>query len=264
MLERSGTAKSVRWWAIATSALIVVLAGGAWLASDGERGDVARVNPSAAAGTPHPNPQASTPHPPSPFGDAVPVVGPDRLPADGSPAMAAAPAPLAELPPAGLSLEQWQQLRESLKDHPDRDGEIRRVAEYMAYNQTLDRFRLEKAQRADAAQQARLRELATTLDAGLDARLERSEISGAEARVLKIALLETLESDLTLRQARLEDWTRQHEVTQPQVSDPRDAEYERQQAAIVAAWYALPAEQRDAAQLQAQLEALRERIFGQP
>jgi uncharacterized protein involved in exopolysaccharide biosynthesis len=46
--------------------------------------------------------------------------------------------------------------------------------------------------------------------------------------------------------------------------DAREAEFARRQAALVAAWQALPPAQRDAQRLEAELEALRQSVFTTP
>jgi len=172
--------------------------------------------------------------------------------------------PPAAVPPEGMSSEQWLALHESLKDHPERDAEIARVSDYMAYRARLERYRTLRAQ--GPAGEAQARELAESLLAALPARLARSEASAAEAMALQESLLETLYPDPTLRQQRRDVERRRLQQALPVPPDlrsqaERDNRFQREQAALVAAWRALPAEQRDTNQLEASIEALRLSIY---
>ena len=170
---------------------------------------------------------------------------------------------MAESPPAGISAEQWASLREGLKDHPQRDAEIRRVAEYIDYMNAAQRF---QALQAAAHSGPELQQLARVLDAGLATRLQRQEVSLGEARLLKLAITQALEPDASRRDMQIAEWRAATEAVLAQSAtavapDARAADYERQQAAAVAAWQALPPNQRDAGQLEAQLDALRAAAF---
>lgn len=192
---------------------------------------------------------------------AVDVASPINAAATGSTAAASVAA--AETPPAGISAEKWATLRETLKDHPQRDAEIRRVAEFMDYMNAAQRFR---ALQAVAQHGPELQQLARVLDAGLATRLQRQEVSLGEARLLKLAITQALEPDASRRDRQLAEWRAATEAVLAQSAttvapDARAADYERQQAAAVAAWQALPPNQRDAEQLESQLDALRVAAF---
>jgi hypothetical protein len=172
-----------------------------------------------------------------------------------------------------MTAQQWQQLNDSLRDHPDRDTEVVRISEYMAYQADLQRYRDLRGQPGSSGAGTEVVQLAITLDAGLDARLQRNEISAQEAVLLKGALLETLESDAQRRKTMLDEWKARAQTAQasqaaqnPQHSgaDAREALYKQQELALLAAWNAQPAYQRDPKQLEAQLDALRKKIFDQP
>ncbi|AKJ31809.1 hypothetical protein [Caldimonas brevitalea] len=198
---------------------------------------------------------------PSPFGNGpaaqeAPVA--TTADDDESPVPSAS-APATDLPPPrGMSASQWAQLQDSLRDHPERDAEIARVADYMAYQHTLDLY---QAQRAQGAPLHELQPLARELDAGLEQRITRGEMSLPEAQLLKSALLDTLQPDATQRTAALDAWRRRH-TPPPPAADPRVQAYQRQESALVAAWQALPPSQRQPQQLQTQLDALRQSVFG--
>ena len=175
----------------------------------------------------------------------------------------AAPVAIAESPPAGISAEQWASLREDLKDHPQRSAEIRRVAEFMDYMNATQRF---QALQAAAHHGPELQQLARVLDAGLATRLQRQEVSLGEARLLKLAITQALEPDASRRDMQLAEWRAATEAVLAQsattvASDAKAADYERLQAAAVAAWQALPLNQRDSKQLESQLDALRVAAF---
>lgn len=176
---------------------------------------------------------------------------------------AAVPVAATELPPAGVSAEQWAILRDTLKDHPQRDTEIRRVAEFMVYMNAAQRF---QALQASAHAGSELQQLARLLDAGLPTRLQRNEVSLGEARLLKLAITHVLEADASQREVQLTEWRAATAAVLAQVAtsnapDTRGADYANQQAAAVAAWQALPSNQRDPKQLESQLDALRAAAF---
>ena len=177
--------------------------------------------------------------------------------------VAAVPVATIETPPAGVSAEQWATLRDSLKDHPQRDAEIRRVAEFMDYMNAAQRF---QALQASAHGGAELQQLARVLDAGLPTRLQRQEVSLGEARLLKVAITQALEPDASQREVQLAEWRATTAALLAQVAtstapDTRGADYANQQAAVVAAWQALPSNQRDPKQLESRLDALRAAAF---
>ena len=174
------------------------------------------------------------------------------------------PHPPASVAPEGMTAEQWLTLNESLKDHPDREAEIARVSDHMGYRAQLERYRALLAQ--GPASEVQARELAATLLDALPARVARSEASAVEALALQERLLHTLYPDESTRQERREVERRRLQDAQPVPPDlreqaERDARYQREQSAVVAAWRALPAEQRDPKQLEAAIQALRLSIY---
>jgi len=184
--------------------------------------------------------------PASPFGPvptgAQPV--PDEPP----------PLPAPDPPPAGMTAPQWRDLQDALKDHPGHVAELRRVAAYMAFKDTLARFQAARELGSDSAE---LQVLAQQLDANLDAHLAQGDVSAAEAHALKGALLQVLEPDPTRRPDRLARWAQDQPQAPAAAANPRQAHYVQRQAAILAAWQAQPPEQRSPQQLEAELEALR-------
>ncbi|MCW7540384.1 hypothetical protein OOT46_21355 [Aquabacterium sp. A7-Y] len=194
----------------------------------------------------------------SPFGGPSAAAGGTSQRAPAPPAETAQHGAPDSAPP-GVSPEQWQQLQDRLRDHPEREREIARLTDYLAYVHTMERFRLA---RSEAAPAGALRPLARRLDAGLDQRLARGELSLGEARLLKAALLQVLQPDAKQREAALALWIEQ-QAPPPAAADPRAETFRRQETALVLAWQALPPAQRDPQELQAQLDRLRQSVFGQ-
>jgi hypothetical protein len=170
--------------------------------------------------------------------------------------------------PEGLSAEQWRELRQSLAEHPEREAEIARIVAYLQFSARWQRY---VQLRTGGAPAAELQALARPLDAGLDAHLLRRELGGGEALVMKTALLETLEPDAAARAAALQAWRTRIEAAQRGAAaaaaaarardDAQGREFQRRQAELVAAWRALPPSARDAARLEADLDALRRSVF---
>lgn len=188
------------------------------------------------------------------------VSGPPAVAAGATNAGAAGQAPVATTaPPAaaaahppGVTAEQWAALEAELRTRPDGAAERHRLIAYFSWADAVQRWRA-------APQDARL---AAVVDAGLGQRLHNREVSAAEARLLKAALLATLEPDATRRAAALQAY----EGSLPTTAGPSAHEkaFQRQQAALVAAWQARPAAERDPAALTRQLDTLRRRHFAAP
>lgn len=181
---------------------------------------------------------------------------PQRAPAAPGPAaLPEAAAPTPSIVPPGVSAEQWAALRAEYADSPH---ELLRLADHFTFADQLDRFRAGRADGRSAAQRA----LAQSLDAGLDARLRARELSAAEARLVKIALLDVLLEDDAARRDALGRW---EASLAPLPPDPAraaaEADFQRRQAAIVAAWRAQPVAERDPRALESDLQALRESSF---
>lgn len=139
-------------------------------------------------------------------------------------------------------------------------AELQRLAAYFEWSDQLRRFREARAGGGPAA------ELARPLAQGLDERFQQRELSAAEALRVKGAILEATVADATERQQQLQQWAAAAigpMTTTPAAvaADPRQPQFDRSQAAIVAAWSAQPAALRDPAALTRQLDALRTQTF---
>lgn len=187
---------------------------------------------------------------------------------------AAAPAEARPDPtrPRGVSAEQWQQVREALAEHSDRDAELARIGAFLSYQSDVERLRelRERGSTRSAAETAELRALAQSIDAGLPDRLARNELTAGEALALRSAVLEALQDgdtaspvQVALRQQQLLAWGQDlaRRAQAAHKPDLREQRFGAEQAALVAAWQARPEAQRDPRELEQALEALRQRSF---
>ena len=172
--------------------------------------------------------------------------------ATAPPPLTAAPSQTSGAHPPGVTAEQWAALEAELRTRPDGSAERSRLIAYFSWADAVQRWR---AAPNDAA-------LAAAVDAGLAERLQQREVSAAEARVLKAALLAALEPDETRRAAALQAYD--SSLPTPSGPSAREQAFQRQQAALVAAWQARPAAERDAAALTRQLDTLRRTHFAAP
>lgn len=234
----SSRAARRRWWGAAL--VLLAVGAGAWLLAGRDRHDAAPsspITPPAIAAAQAPRAAAA----PQPTARAA-------VAAEASPAI-----------PAGLSADQYQQLRDSLAGHPQQEAEVARVVAYLQFANQWQQF---QQRRAAGAPPSELQPLARALDAALDVRLQQREMAAAEAMQVKAALLDVLQPDASTHAAALRDWReRIAAAAPPAVADTPTAAFERRQAEIVAAWRALPPAQRDEKRLEAELEALRRTMF---
>jgi hypothetical protein len=194
---------------------------------------VLRPQPQVSAGAPVVSPVVSQPsapavkRAPSPYSSVAPVAGPNRSLLDERAARLAAN-PLAEpLDPAAAKA---------------------------AYRSALERY---AALRFGGGSPTQLQEVARILDAGIDARVDRNEIALADALELMAELLDVLEPDPARRGLLLAQW-REQKLATAAPSRPRDPELVRREAEQVAAWQAVPAERRDARELERQIRQLQQ------
>ncbi len=164
--------------------------------------------------------------------------------------------------PAGLSAQQWQSLREQYAGKPGGEAEIARVVAYLQYQQAVQALRQAQKQPTDTAA---LRAAAQQVDSGLTERISRGEVSAGEALALKAAALAVLQPDADARRAELAGWRAAQQADAGSDTDRQQAARFREgEAALLARYRAQPAAQRDANQLAAQLQTLREQTFDAP
>jgi hypothetical protein len=191
-------------------------------------------------------------------------IGRPEAPTPAPPTLAVVPGPLptgtpADAPPPGITAAEWRSLQAELAGRPD---ELRRIGDYFVFADQVQRFR---ALGSSPARDTDRMALARALDASLDQRLRARELSAAEARWIKIAVLEVLVDGDPARRQALADWeagaARVASPVDAQRAAERNAEFQRRQADLVAVWSAVPAEQRDRRALERQLDALRNELF---
>jgi hypothetical protein len=132
--------------------------------------------------------------------------------------------------PGGLTAEQWGTVLARVDPGPQHDREVARIAGLLEFQRSVARLR---ALRGDDGATDERRRLAREIDAGIEAHLALGETSGPEAVLLKTATLIELEPDPAQRAARLDTWKRTWAAAHPPESDPRVAEYQRREAAVV-------------------------------
>lgn len=181
------------------------------------------------------------------------------LPAAGGVSRPGSPAGGLPVPP-GVSSEQWQQIVAEHRGRPDGAAELLRLSDYFQFTDVLQRFR---ALRKAPSPGPELAALAQSIDQTLDLRVQRLEVSGAEARSIKSAVLEVLQPDAATRQAALRQWQATAAPVGPQAAEARarDAQFLRQQAALVAAWSARAPADRDQRALERDLAALKQATY---
>lgn len=223
----------LRWWIVG---LVLAVAAGIGLAL--WRAPASVTLPAASGSARNIEPAASLP---------APFVAP--------PTQAATQAATA---PPGVTPAQWAELQHELAGRPD---ELARLQAYFGFADQLQRFRALPREDRGATRVA----LAQALDAGLDERLRRRELGVGEARLIKIAVLQVLQPDAAQQAAQMQQWEQAMAAAAPPAdaaAAARDAEFQRRQAAVVAAWQARPAAERDPRQLEQQLNALRQASYG--
>jgi len=166
--------------------------------------------------------------------------------------------PAAGAAPAGLTEDQWQTLQQRVEPGPQHDRELARIVDFLEFQRRVVALR---ESRGDADAAARRRLLATQIESGIATHLALREISGPEAMLLEAASLDEMEPDPARRAQRLADWGRNWTNEHPPENDPRVAEYQRREAAAVAAWQSGPVSQRDPAQLARRLQQLQSAVF---
>lgn len=193
-------------------------------------------------------------------------------PGSGGPTVAPQPArlatalasPTAATPPAApaepplIEAGPWAQLQAALADDPKRDAETARILDLLAYQRVVQRF---ATLRQAGATAPALEPLARRIDVGLPQRLASGEMSGPEAMRLKATLLEVLEPEPSQRAPALAAWRESQLGANPPTQDPRDAQFQQAQAALVARWRTQAPAGSPPDGLTQELDALRQRIY---
>ncbi len=172
-------------------------------------------------------PASAASRPPSPYSGTTPVPGPDRSVLD----------------------ERAARLAASRITEPADP-----TAAKAAYRRALERY---VELRYGGGSPTELQEAARILDAGIDARVDGNEIALADGMELMAELLDVLEPEPARRGALLAQW-REQRLERLTLSAPRDPKLVRLEAEQVAAWQAMPAAQRDARELERQIQQVKQ------
>lgn len=212
-------------------AVFAAVAAVMWALWPAPEGDTA---PKQAASAAPPVASAAV-HGVSPFGSGPPVLGPDR------------------------SIEE---ARAAPRDDGRPDSRSAREAALQLFHQSIERFG--DLLHDDGASRAELQTVARTLDKSLDEQLKHGEVDFGDAQMLKADLLDVLVPGAAQRGMMLVQWReaqRPPDELGPRASDPRIAEYKRQEAQVLMAWQAQPSDLRDSDDLNEQLDELRGTVF---
>ncbi|MES2090476.1 MAG: hypothetical protein V4532_10930 [Pseudomonadota bacterium] len=165
--------------------------------------------------------------------------------------------------PADIAAQDWKQLIEVLRDHPQREQELKRVVAYMRFKNDMDRWTALKDQPNVAERHAAGQRV---LDA-LPAHFANQEVTGAEALMLQAAIYADLVPDEAQRKPMLESARQallkvqaQDTVMQEKMSQDEalTQDYKHREAEIMARY---TAKQIDSPQLEKELNAARVAVF---
>jgi len=208
-------------------------------------------------------------------GEAVSAASAPSAPSNRLPALAAAPLVsggastptiLPDGRPSDFSPEDWAALKAAMSTQPNAKAETERVVSYLRFQRAFEQWQA----LADSSNVQQRHQLAENLLSQLPDRLTKGEVTMGEALLLSTALLTDLQPDERLRESRLQairdQLTNAIPVDEQQVAldAERHAEFNRRQAAIVAAYQAKPEASRDPNALAADLQAARNAVYGKP
>lgn len=189
-------------------------------------------------------------------------IGPgETMPVRPVEALASGPAATPSDVPPDVPAEEWQRMKAALAATPDGEQQLERVGRYLTYQHRARKWQASKAAGEGVAARA---ELAQYLLEAMPGHVARREMTAGEAQQIATALLQDRISDPAALQYAVRAQLEKVKAAQPAPdaglqaeAQARMAAYQRQEAAIVAQWQALPEAQRDPQWLEEQLEAAR-------
>jgi hypothetical protein len=198
---------------------------------------------------------------------SAPKAAPNRMPALAAPmvsGMASTPTVLPDGRPSDFTPEDWAALKAAMSTQPNAKAETERVVSYLRFQRAFEQWQA----LADSSNVQQRHQLAENLIGQVPGRLTKGEVTMGEALLLSTALLTDLEPNEHLREQRLESVRAELTAAIPQPDErqvardaERLAEFNRRQAAIVAADRAKPEGSRDPAALGRQLEEARRAVY---
>ncbi len=167
--------------------------------------------------------------------------------------------------PGDFSPEDWAALKEAMSKMPNPEAELDRVVKYLRFQKGFEQWQSLEG----GSEPAKRRQLAQLLLDQVPERLQQSEVTFSEARMLQMALLADLEPNEGLRKQRLDALQAQLKAAAPQADPQQQAhdaelerEYKRREAAIVADYQSRPEAQRNHEKFERDLDAARRAVWG--
>jgi hypothetical protein len=161
--------------------------------------------------------------------------------------------------PSDFTPEEWAALKDAMAQTPNPRAELDRVVKYLRFQKGFEQWQSLQ----DGPDVLTRRKLAEKLLGQVPERLAQAEVTYGEAALLQTSLIADIEPNESLRQQRLEQAQAQLAAAAPTASpDVLYPEYKRREAAIVAAYQALPESRRDPGQLTRDLDAARVAVYG--
>ncbi|KGM39753.1 hypothetical protein JY96_06155 [Aquabacterium sp. NJ1] len=173
--------------------------------------------------------------------------------------------PVGETRPADFTQEDWDALNKALEKEPNKVQERNRLVSYLRFQRAVSKW----SEMKDGPNVAERQGLARELVQQLPTHVANGEINSGEASLLLTAVATDLEADPAKRQAWVEAQRNQLQGTQTedqakalQEEKRKNEDFARQQAELVARWQKSPVAEQDPATLERQLQALREKVYG--
>lgn len=173
--------------------------------------------------------------------------------------------PVGDAKPADFAQEDWDALNKALEHDPNKVQERNRLVSYLRFQRAVSKW----SEMKDGPNIAERQGLARELLGQLPSHVANGEVNAGEATLLLTAVANDLESDPSKRQAWVEAQRTQLLSTQSpeqtkalQEEKQKNEIFAAQQAEIVARYQKLPPASQDPAALEAQLQALREKVYG--
>ncbi|MGC4060696.1 MAG: hypothetical protein QM749_07555 [Aquabacterium sp.] len=197
-----------------------------------------------------------------PVAEAKPVA-PARRPVDV--ALLVPPKIMDDGRPADFSPEDWAALKDALSKTANPRAELERIVKYLRFQKGFEQWQALQ----EGPDVATRRRLAERLMEQVPERMAQGEMTYGEAQMLESALLADIEPNEEMRKQRLERAQSLLRGAAPKADGEQQvrdasllAEYKRREAAIMAAFQALPEDKRDQLQLGKDLDAARVAVYG--
>ncbi|HEX5355389.1 MAG TPA: hypothetical protein VFW93_04165 [Aquabacterium sp.] len=173
--------------------------------------------------------------------------------------------PVGDTRPADITQDAWDALNKALENDPNKVQERQRLVSYLRFQRAVTQWSEMKDGPNVAGRQALARELVEQLPL----HAANGEVNSGEASLLLRALATDMEPDPTRQQAWIDQQLSRLQGTQSEAQAKALADEKRKndefaalQADLVAKWQNTPTANRDPATLEAQLQALREKVYG--